>query len=178
MPPTGLATSRCRRRAMRPTDICHPIELRAPAPRVFLVRSRHFRSGETPWRIRLHAATTRGPDVSRRPKPLRRIVQPAQTSNSTASRPGERTWAFSSHGAGAIEPLTPPSRLPRFSHWSRLREIHRRTRKPPRPLPSPTRESLRRILIRSAFHRQGLFVGFGGHYSPGPTTSSPLLAMV
>jgi len=83
--PTGLATSRWRRRAMRPTDICHPIELRAPAPRVFLVRSRHFRSGETPWRIRLHAATTRGPDVSRRPKPLRRIVDTAQLSNPTAS---------------------------------------------------------------------------------------------
>jgi len=66
--PTGLATSRWRRRAMRPTDVCHPIELRAPAPRVFPVRSRHFRSGETPWRIRLHAATTRGPDVSRRPE--------------------------------------------------------------------------------------------------------------
>ena len=31
--PTGLATSRWRRRAMRPTDVCHPTELRAPAPR-------------------------------------------------------------------------------------------------------------------------------------------------
>jgi len=93
-------------------------------------------------------------------------------------RPGERTWAFSSHGTAAIEPLTPLSRFPRSSHGSRLREIHRRDRKPPRPPPSPTRESLRRILIRSAFHRQGLFVGFGGHYSPGPATTTPLLAMV
>jgi hypothetical protein len=65
--PTGLATSRCRRRAMRPTDVCHPIELRAPAPRVFPVRSRHFRGGEVPRRLRLHATTTGGPDVSRRP---------------------------------------------------------------------------------------------------------------
>jgi hypothetical protein len=33
--PTGLAASRWRRRAMHPTDFCHPNELRAPAPRVF-----------------------------------------------------------------------------------------------------------------------------------------------
>jgi len=33
-------------------------------------------------------------------------------------------------------------------------------------------------LVRGAFHRQGLFVGFGGRYSPEPATASPLLAMV
>jgi hypothetical protein len=38
---------------MRLTDFCHPIELRAPAPRVFPDRSRHFRGGDTPRRIRL-----------------------------------------------------------------------------------------------------------------------------
>jgi hypothetical protein len=54
--PTGLATSRWRRRAMRPTDVCHPNELRAPAPRAFPVRSRHFRSGDAPRRLRLRAA--------------------------------------------------------------------------------------------------------------------------
>jgi len=53
--PTGLATSRWRRRAMRPTDVCHPFELRAPAPRAFPARSRHFRSGDAPRRIRLRA---------------------------------------------------------------------------------------------------------------------------
>jgi hypothetical protein len=34
------------------------------------------------------------------------------------------------------------------------------------------------VMIRDAFRRQVLFVGFGGHYSPGPATTSPLLAMV
>jgi hypothetical protein len=33
--PTDLAISRWKRRAMRPTDFCHPNELRAPAPRAF-----------------------------------------------------------------------------------------------------------------------------------------------
>jgi len=51
--PTGLATSRWRKRAMRSTDVCHPNELRAPAPRAFPFRSRHFRSGDAPRRLRL-----------------------------------------------------------------------------------------------------------------------------
>jgi len=51
--PTGLATSRWRRRAMRPTDVCHPNELRALAPRAFLARSRHFRGGDVPRSLRL-----------------------------------------------------------------------------------------------------------------------------
>jgi len=32
-------------------------------------------------------------------------------------------------------------------------------------------------MIRDAFHHQGPFVGSGGPYSPGPATSTPLLAM-
>jgi hypothetical protein len=32
-------------------------------------------------------------------------------------------------------------------------------------------------MIRDAFHRQVPFVGSGGRYSPGPATSTPLLAM-
>lgn len=40
---------------MRPTDFCHPIELRAPAPRAFPAHSRHFRSGDAPRSLRLHA---------------------------------------------------------------------------------------------------------------------------
>jgi len=54
--PTDLAISWWRRRAMRPTDVCHPNELRAPAPRVFPARSRHFRSGDTPRSLRLRTA--------------------------------------------------------------------------------------------------------------------------
>jgi hypothetical protein len=33
-------------------------------------------------------------------------------------------------------------------------------------------------MIRDAFHQEGPFVGSGGHYSPGPATHSPLLAML
>jgi hypothetical protein len=50
-------------------------------------------------------------------------------------------------------------------------------RRPPRPPLTPSRESRRLVMIRDAFHRQGPFVGSGGPYSPGPTTSAPLLAM-
>ena len=53
--------------------------------------------------------TTGGMDVSRHPRPLRRIVMVALISSSTASRPGERAWACCSHGAHPIEPLTPLS---------------------------------------------------------------------
>lgn len=102
---------------------------------------------------------------------------------------------MSSHGAQAIEPLTPlsqsivrPQRLPKFprgclllclGHTSAFLRlgVDRETRRPPRPSPSPARESLRRVLIRDVFHHQGPFTGSGGRYSPGPTTDSPLLAM-
>jgi hypothetical protein len=43
-------------RVMRPTDVCHPNELRALAPRVFPARSHHFRSEGTSRRLRLRAA--------------------------------------------------------------------------------------------------------------------------
>jgi hypothetical protein len=33
------------------------------------------------------------------------------------------------------------------------------------------------VLIRDVFHHQGPFLGSGGHYSPGPTTDTPLVAM-
>jgi hypothetical protein len=33
---------------MRPTDVCHPIELRAPAPRVFPDPHPHFRAAGRP----------------------------------------------------------------------------------------------------------------------------------
>jgi hypothetical protein len=40
------------------------------------------------------------------------------------------------------------------------------------------REEPTRVSSWDAFYRQGPFVGSGGHYSPGPATRSPLLAMV
>jgi len=48
----------------------------------------------------------------------------------------------------------------------------------PRSPLAPSRESRRLVMIGGAFHRQGPFVGSGGHYSPGPATHSPLLTMV
>jgi hypothetical protein len=54
--PRGLATTRCRRRAMRPIDFCHPFEKRAPAPRVFPARARHFRGGDAPRSLGLRTA--------------------------------------------------------------------------------------------------------------------------
>jgi hypothetical protein len=40
---------------MRPTDFCHPNELRVPAPRAFPTHSRDFRRGDAPQRLRLRA---------------------------------------------------------------------------------------------------------------------------
>jgi hypothetical protein len=40
---------------MRPTDLCHPNELRAPAPRAFPARARSFRCGDTPRSLGLRA---------------------------------------------------------------------------------------------------------------------------
>jgi hypothetical protein len=48
VPPLGLATDRQRRHAMRPTDVCHPNELRAPAPRAFPAHCRRLRGADTP----------------------------------------------------------------------------------------------------------------------------------
>lgn len=46
--PRGLATSQRTRRAMRPIDLCHPNELRAPTPRSLLALCHHFRDVDTP----------------------------------------------------------------------------------------------------------------------------------
>lgn len=93
---------------MRPTDVCHPYDLRAPASRAFPASSRDFRRVDTPRSLRLRAVVTGGPNGSRRSRPLRRIV-PHTTPTLfafqclprafclTAFR--TRAWAFSSHGA-------------------------------------------------------------------------------
>jgi len=136
------------------------------------------------------------PKVSRPSKPLRRTVLGALFPRALIPHGLEfRAWALSSHGAQAIEPLTPLSRsivqpqrlaeLPRrclllcLGHTSAFLRVgvNRGLRKPPRPSPSPARESLRRVTARDAFHHQGPFTGSGGRYSPGPATDAPLLAM-
>ena len=98
---------------MRPTDFCHPIELRAPAPRAFPAHSRHFRSGDAPRSLRLRA-------VDRGTERFTTFVMTASADRYstlfTTRAPRlttflleSRAWAFSSHGAGTTEPLTPLS---------------------------------------------------------------------
>jgi len=58
-----LAMRRRRRHAMRPNDICHPNELRAPAPRRVPGSLRHFRSGDSARSLRDRAGLTGGLEV-------------------------------------------------------------------------------------------------------------------
>jgi hypothetical protein len=110
--PTDLATSRWRRRAMRPTDLCHPNDLRAPAPRE-LPASHHTFAWGAPRRVlgsarydwgierftaaRFSASADRHSNTSR-----------FGSSYSLISRSFMRheSSAFYSDGVDAIEPLT------------------------------------------------------------------------
>jgi len=138
--------------------------------------------------------TIGGPSVSRHPRPLRRTVPACLLRGHFREL---RTWAFSSHGAHAAEPLTPLSRstvsssalhraspmLPAssswplarvFTGWSGSEDVAERQARRVRRL----REEPTPVSSWDAFYRQGPFVGSGGLYSPGPATRSPLLAMV
>jgi hypothetical protein len=64
-----------------------------------------------PTEAKAPCSRTGGPDVSRRPGPLRRIVIEHVPQALHACR--EWAWAFCSHGADAIEPLTLLSRSPK-----------------------------------------------------------------
>jgi len=109
--PTGLAASRWRRRAMRPTDFCHPNELRVPAPRAFPTRSRDFRRGDAPRRLRLRAVD-RGTGRFTRPRPLRRIVMQRCSRALLPHGLETRAWAFSSHGADGDRASGTPVAIP------------------------------------------------------------------
>jgi hypothetical protein len=96
--PTGLATSRWRRRAMRPTDVCHPNELRAPAPRAFPAPFATCAAG-TPREVLGFARHDRG---SRRFTASEDRFGGSSSSPNLArlaSRLRSGAWAFSSHGA-------------------------------------------------------------------------------
>jgi hypothetical protein len=153
--PTGLATSRWRRRAMRPTDFCHPNELRVPAPCAFPARSRDFRRGDAPRRLRLRAVLLGDRTFHDVRRPLRRIVIEHESRALLPHGLETRAWAFSSHGVDATEPLTPLSRFPfqppphppsRVLQSLAVRPSFerfgtgRRLRKPPRPPLTPSRE--------------------------------------
>jgi hypothetical protein len=100
--PTGLATSRWRRRSMRPTDICHPIELRVPAPRAFPARSRHFRSGDAPQSLRLCAVNRGTGCFTTSERPLRRIA--TNSTLFTTRAPWPHDQFFWSHERGRFLP--------------------------------------------------------------------------
>jgi hypothetical protein len=87
--PTGLATSRWRRRAMRPTDVCHPNELRVPAPRAFPARSRSFRCGDAPRSLRLRGVLPGDRTFHDVRKTASADRHRTLISSSTASRPGD-----------------------------------------------------------------------------------------
>jgi hypothetical protein len=97
---------------MCPTDVCHPNELRAPAPRAFPVRSRSFRCVDTPRSLRLRTVLP----GDRTFHDVRDRFGGSSSSTFLDSRALRlfrvRAWAFSSHGTEAIEPLTPLSRYP------------------------------------------------------------------
>jgi len=185
--PPGREDARCVRPTSATQSNCvHP----------HLARSRLL----TPLSRRGHPTETKAPrgtsgglDVSRRPK----TASADRHCNTVLILYCLTAWSdergrFLPTALNATEPLTPLSRSTRSS--SRL--IHLRgcctlavrprlrglvrvggCGEAPRPPLSPSRESRRIVMIRDAFHRQGLFVGSGGPYSPGPATASPLLAM-
>jgi len=101
---------------MRPTDICHPIELRVPAPRAFPTRSRYFRSGDAPQGLR-PCAVNRGTGCFTTSKDrfggskffLQHSLRLELRGLTTTFFLESRARAFSSHGADPIEPLTPLS---------------------------------------------------------------------
>jgi hypothetical protein len=166
--PTGLATSRWRRRAMRPTDFCHPNELRAPAPRAFPARSRSFRCGDAPRRLRLRAVNRGTGHFHDVRGPLRRTVVQHESRALLPHGLETRAWAFSSHGADGdrasdtpvanpVFTLTPRSLSRALLAWPYVRLLNglvgRRMRRPPRPPLTPARESRRLVMIRDAFYQ-------------------------
>jgi hypothetical protein len=145
-----------------------------------------------PTETKAPCGITGGPDVSRHPRPLRRIVVEHVTRALLPHGLETRAWAFSSHGIRCDRASdTPVANPSSSSRLGRLRACcnlavrppferfgtGRRMWRPPRPPLTPSRESRRLVMIRDAFYRQGPFVGSGGHYSPGPATLAPLLAM-
>jgi len=121
--PAGLATSWWRRRAMRPTDFCHPYESCALAPRAFPARCRGLRRVEALRNLR-----------------FRRVDRGTGCFHDTRDRFGgssfvhgtrallphgleTRAWAFSSHGERCDRASdTPVASSASPSRLARLRE--------------------------------------------------------
>jgi hypothetical protein len=105
---------------MRPTDVCHPFELRAPASRAFPASCRDFRRVDTPRSLRLravvpgdrmvHATRTASADC---PSHYTNAVRVRAFLVRSASRlSGHERGRFLPTARGPIEPLTSLSPLP------------------------------------------------------------------
>jgi len=121
LPPRDLAASRRERRAMRPTDFCHPNELTCTrtsyVPGSLSPLSRRGRPTES-W---APYGMTGGPDVSRRPRNASAERRGCVTSCRLPHGLPSRAWAYSSHGTDCdrasdtpVAPCRSPSRLPRL----------------------------------------------------------------
>jgi len=155
---------------MRPTDVCHPNELRAPAPRAFPAPLATFAAGTSHGvlgSVRHDRGTGRFTTSEDRFGGPRCNTELALFGLATGLVES-RAWAFSPHGADAIEPLTPlsqpsvvhPPPLPPSWELQVVRTpawwtgcTGRRMRRLPRPPLMPPRESRHLLMIRDAFHR-------------------------
>jgi hypothetical protein len=131
---------------MRPTDVCHPFELRAPASRAFPASDRDFHRVDTPRSLRLravlpgdrtvHAVRTASADPPSHNRDAVRVLELASCVRPHGFR--ARAWAFSSHGAridrasdipvaapAFITPCTSPSCVPlrASSCWAFTRSV-------------------------------------------------------
>lgn len=104
-------------------------------------------------------------------RPIRRCgARWDETSDTSVANPSSSSRSRHFRACSRV-PRTRPHGFERCTRVGRVKD-------PPRPPSTPAREDRCLQMIRGAFHRQGPFVGSGGHYSPGPATASPLLAMV
>lgn len=112
--PRGLATSQRTRRAIRPTDFCHPNDWRVPVPRAFPARCRGFHrvgASRSLGSVRLDRGIERFHDA-RDASADRESICFILRSRSGGSPIVRRAWAyFFPRCSSAIEPLAPLSLL-------------------------------------------------------------------
>jgi hypothetical protein len=146
---------------MRPTDVCHPNDLRAPASRAFPASARDFHRVDTSQSLRLcavlpgdrtvHAIRTASADCPSHNRDAVRVLVFASCFLPHGFR--TRAWAFSSHGARTnrasdipvatpafTTPCTSPSCVPlrASSCWALTRSAVMGER--PRPCSTPNRD--------------------------------------
>jgi hypothetical protein len=176
---------------MRPTDFCHPYDLRAPASRAFPASDRDFHRVNTPQSLRLRAVLPGDQTVHA----VRTASADPPSHNPDAVRVPEfascvwphgfpaRAWAFSSHGARIDRASDIPVANPSFTRtctslscvlsvWRPVGRSYEVCVVGDRPrLPStPTRDGRCFQQPRMPSLGEGPFVGSGGLYSPGPAT--------